>query len=547
MLSAVSLAFALTAPQFYPHSVVNGASYSAGPIAPCEIVSIFGAGLGPASPVRFQLTADGRVPTSLASTRVLFNGLAAPLLYVSSTQISAVTPCALAGQSSADIQVEYDGSLSPTVSLPVAPARPGIFTLDSSGRGQAAALHWPDNSVNRPSHPARQGAIVSLFATAGGWTAPPAEDGRVADQALPLPLPVAVTVGGVPAHVLYAGTAPGLVTGVLQVNLRIPVAAPSGDAVPVVLIVAGVSSAPGVTLAIEPLTLSSGYTPKTAAFKGQLHCHSTNSDGAQDPATVARAYRDAGYHFLSITDHERVTPDPGVPGILFIPGVEQSVNGNHLNRINVTNVLRGSEQAVIDATVAQGGFLFLNHPNWPGGYPANPNWTDSELTAITGYHGIEVFNASVGANANAENRADFLLSQGRRVFLLATDDCHNVTSAHCKKASTWVFADSLSSTAIMEGLHSGNFFASSGATFSSISVSGRTIAVATDRAATIDFIADGGRLVQSSRGALAATYTVSGEESYVRARLTRESDSAQAWSNPVYVSARSATVSSGSQ
>ncbi len=530
------LAFALTAPQFYPHSVVNAASYAAGAIAPCEIVSIFGASLGPASPATFQLTADRRVSTSLASTRVLFNRVPAPLLYVSATQISAVVPCALAGQSSVDIQIEYDGARSPTVSLPLAAARPGLFTLDSTGQGQAAALHWPDNSINRPSNPARQGAIISLFATAGGWSSPPAEDGRVADQALPLPLPVSATVGGLPAAVHYAGAAPGLVTGVLQVNLRIPLEAPTGDAVPVSLTIAGVSSASGVTLAIRPLTLSSGYSPRAAVFKGQLHCHSTNSDGAQAPAAVVGAYRDAGYHFISLTDHDRVTADPGVAGIVFIPGVEQAPNGNHLNRINVRDVARGSEQAVIDATLAQGGFLFLNHPNWPGGYPANPNWTNAELTAVSGYHGIEVFNATVAPNANAENRADFLLTQGGRLSLLATDDCHNVTNVRCKTASTWVFADSLSAAAIMDGLAAGNSFASNGATFSSISVSARTIAVSTDRASTIDFIADGGRVVQSTRGALAASYTISGDESYVRARLTRASDAAQAWSNPIYLS-----------
>jgi hypothetical protein len=123
------------------------------------------------------------------------------------------------------------------------------------------------------------------------------------------------------------------------------------------------------------------------------------------------------------------------------------------------------------------------------------------------------------------------------VFLVATDDCHNITSRSCKTASTWVFADGLSSTAVMEGLHSGNFFASSGATFSSISVAAQTITVTTDRASTIDFIADGGRVVQTTRGALAASYTVSGDESYVRVRLTRASDSTQAWSNPIYLSA----------
>lgn len=363
--TVILLALALSAPQFYPHAVVNAASYAAGPIAPCEIVSIFGSGLGPAAPVTLQLTGDGRhVSTALGGTRVLFDGLAAPLTYVSATQLSAVVPCVLAGKASTEVEVEYLGVRSTPVSLPLASAKPGIFTLDSTGRGQAAALHWPENTVNGPGQAAPLGTVASLFASSGGWTSPPAEDGAVAGQALPLPLPVSVTVGGRAAQVLYAGTAPGLVTGVLQVNFRIPVEAPAGDAVPVNISVGGATSPAGVTLAVRPpvagLTLTSGYSPQTGVFRGQLHCHSTNSDGAQDPTTVVRTYRDAGYHFISLTDHNRVTADPGVSGILFIPGIEQAPNGNHLNRVSVPDVLSGGEQAVINGTVAQGGIVFLN-------------------------------------------------------------------------------------------------------------------------------------------------------------------------------------------
>ena len=529
-------------PQFSAAGVVNAASYAGGPVAPAEIVSIFGSGLGPASPAGMQLTSDGRrVTTTLAGTRVLFDGLPAPLVYVSASQLSAVVPCAIAGKTTAQIQVEYLGVLSAPVTVPVARARPGIFALNASGQGQGAILNWPANAVNGPGNAAARGSVVSLYASAGGWTSPPAEDGRVADQALPLLLPVTVTVGGRAAPVLYAGAAPALVTGVLQVNLQIPQEAPTGDAVPITITIDGVPSQAGVTLALHPapavgsVTLTSGYAAKASAFRGQLHCHSTNSDGAQDPATVVLTYRDAGYHFISLTDHDRVSADPSIPGIVFIPGVEQAPNGNHLNRINVPDVLRGNEQAVIDGTLAQGGFVFLNHPNWPGGYPANPNWTDAELEAVRGFHGVEVWNAAVAPNSNAEGRVDYLLSRGRRLFLLATDDCHSVTNTRCKTASTWVFADRQEAGELVQNLKSGNFYASSGATLSSVSTSGQTITVTTDRLSAIDFIAAGGRLVQNTRRAFTASYTVAGDETYVRARITRDTDGAQAWTNPIYL------------
>jgi hypothetical protein len=249
---------------------------------------------------------------------------------------------------------------------------------------------------------------------------------------------------------------------------------------------------------------------------------------------VVTAYRDAGYHFVSLTDHDRVTPDPRVPGIVYIPGVEQAPNGNHLNRINVRDVLRGNEQAVIDATNTQGGFIFLNHPNWPGGYPNNPNWTDAEMWGVYSFHGIEVWNSLVAPNSNAENRADHLLTGGRRFFLLATDDCHNVLNRNCKTASTVVFAGGLETDEIMHNLKSGNFYASNGAAISSLSVSGPAFTVATDRLSNIHFIAAEGRIVQSTYGTFAATYTATGNEVYIRAKVIRTSDGAMAWSNPVY-------------
>jgi uncharacterized protein (TIGR03437 family) len=87
--------------------VVNAASYIGGGVAPGEIVTLFGSALGPAELVRLRLTDDGRVATTLADTRILFNGLPAPLLYVSDKQSSAIVPYAMSGRSTVDVQVEY--------------------------------------------------------------------------------------------------------------------------------------------------------------------------------------------------------------------------------------------------------------------------------------------------------------------------------------------------------------------------------------------------------------------------------------------------------
>ena len=286
----------------------------------------------------------------------------------------------------------------------------------------------------------------------------------------------------------------------------------------------------------DGLAIWSPYTPKSHVYKGQMHAHTINSDGAQSPTNVVIAYRDAGYDFISITDHNYNTPDPGVFGILFIPGIEQQPAGNHLNRINATTAPARTAQGVIDQALSEGSFVFLNHPNWPGGYPNNPNWTDTELESVSGYHGIEVWNSLVSPNENAEGRIDYLLSKHLKCYLIATDDCHNVNALYSKTASTRVFADNLTISEIMENLKRGNFYASNGANISSITVSERTITITTDVASTIDFITNGGTVKQSTANTISSSYTASGEDVYIRARVTRGSDGKKAWTNPIYVS-----------
>jgi uncharacterized protein (TIGR03437 family) len=117
------------------------------------------------------LDPDGNVTKILAETRVLFDGVAAPLIYVSQNQISAVAPYSLAGKSTAELQVEYKGKLTKQVVLPVVGTAPGLFTLDSSGRGQGAILNQ-DYSVNGASNPATGGDIVILYGTGEGQTSP---------------------------------------------------------------------------------------------------------------------------------------------------------------------------------------------------------------------------------------------------------------------------------------------------------------------------------------------------------------------------------------
>jgi uncharacterized protein (TIGR03437 family) len=174
------------------------------------------------------------------------------MIFAWSGQLSAVAPYQLAGKTSTRIELEYQGVRSNAVTAPVAVASPGIFTLNASGLGQGAILNQ-DGTVNAAGNPAASRSVVTLYATGEGQTHPEGVDGRVAGTELASPvLPVIVRIGGIDAEVLYAGSAPGLVSGVLQVNARIPSSVSAGESVPVLLLVGEFASRPGVTLAVGP-------------------------------------------------------------------------------------------------------------------------------------------------------------------------------------------------------------------------------------------------------------------------------------------------------
>jgi uncharacterized protein (TIGR03437 family) len=226
-------------PSVWLGAVVNAASFTAGAIAPGELVTLFGAGLGPATPVAAQAS-DGKLPTELGGVKVLVGGVPAPLLYVSSGQINAVVPFEYSP--TAEFQVSVQGETSDAfgiLSLPtllfVGPSpNIGIFTHDGSGQGQAAALNQ-DGTLNSAWNPAPRGSVVTVWLTGAGNTDPPETDGEITPissrASLTLPLSACVGDALTTAEMLYAGAAPGLVAGVDQVNLRIPENAPTGPAV----------------------------------------------------------------------------------------------------------------------------------------------------------------------------------------------------------------------------------------------------------------------------------------------------------------------------
>lgn len=246
----LTLSVGTPSPRVAANGIVSAASFMPGAIAPGEIITIFGEGLGPASLVQAALDSAGRLSTQLDGVRVLFDGIAAPLVYVSEKQVAAVVPYGVEGRLTADVQIEYEGRRSIVFPVSLTAASPTFFTSNASGKGQVAAFNQ-DGTINSATSPARAGSVIAIYATGFGRLDPPTPDGQISAPPLGQPvLPVSAEIGGIATQVLYAGAAPGLVSGAIQVNLLVPEV--PGPMSPVVVRVGNFRTQSDVFISVAP-------------------------------------------------------------------------------------------------------------------------------------------------------------------------------------------------------------------------------------------------------------------------------------------------------
>ncbi len=203
-----------------PDAVVGSADFEVGPVAPNEIVSVFGQGMGPQEAEVFS-TKSVTVDTVLANTQVLFNGTAAPVLATQNGQVNTIVPAGVAGLADVVMRVLYNGKISAPHVVAVTESSPALYALDGSGQGQGAILN-SDFTINTRSNRAARGSWIVLYGTGGGLGQTLAADGEILAESVPLALPVEVTVNRAPAEVIWAGYPAGSVQGVVQVNVWLP-------------------------------------------------------------------------------------------------------------------------------------------------------------------------------------------------------------------------------------------------------------------------------------------------------------------------------------
>jgi uncharacterized protein (TIGR03437 family) len=225
--------------------VVLAAGYAQAPLAPGSILSLFGQNL---SVVQGQASSLP-LPRTINGVRVLVNGQEAPLFYVSTTQINAQLPVELTPGTSAQVVVDNNGVSSTPETIQITTVSPGTFTLGPPFGQQGAVLIANTNllampaTAGVPSRPTQPGETVSVFCTGLGATDPAVASGSAAPSSPPAVVksPVAVSIGGLPAMVSFAGLAPGY-AGLHQVNAQVPAGIAPSDAVPLVITQGGARS-----------------------------------------------------------------------------------------------------------------------------------------------------------------------------------------------------------------------------------------------------------------------------------------------------------------
>jgi uncharacterized protein (TIGR03437 family) len=238
------------APLVTAQGVVHAASDAGGiPIAPGELISIYGANLasGLSGPTGLPL------PLSSNGTQVFLGTQPLPILYTSSGQMNVQVPYTAPVNTTFQLSVQNGSTLSVPQTVTVAPASPGIFTVNQKGFGQGAILKSDGVSLAQAGTPAGIGETVIIYCTGLGATTPSVTEGQPAPSTPALAMtsnPTTVAIGGQPATVAFSGLTPGF-AGLYQVNAVVPSGIATGDAIPVTVTVAGQTSQSGVTMSVH--------------------------------------------------------------------------------------------------------------------------------------------------------------------------------------------------------------------------------------------------------------------------------------------------------
>jgi hypothetical protein len=288
--------------------------------------------------------------------------------------------------------------------------------------------------------------------------------------------------------------------------------------------------------------LTTPYADEGTWLRGNVHTHTTVSDGDCAPADVVADYEARGYDFLAISDHDAFV-DPAQfrddTGLVLLPAVEVTADGPHLQHLGASEAITpaSDRQRVLEDIDDRGGVAILNHPRWLSEYA---HWPVAEMQALDGYAGIEIYNGLIERHpggALATEPWDRLLSAGHRVWGYAADDAHSPRDI--ENAWTVVQATERTPAAILDALAAGRCYASTGVRIRDITADDGTITVATADAERIRLVSDYGQVQQDVAGPEARFRVPEqlvhwSDHTYVRVECLSRAG-ARAWTQPFFL------------
>jgi hypothetical protein len=319
----------------------------------------------------------------------------------------------------------------------------------------------------------------------------------------------------------------------------------------------------GVLLLVFALVrIHATQAPPKRWYKGNLHTHTTNSDGDSSPADVAGWYKDHGYHFLVLTDHNFFTdPQPlntalSVPEkFLLIAGEEVTSSARskpaHVNGFGIRELVQPAKDLDMPATLQKnvdsireaGGLPSVNHPNFRWAVTSADLLEVRNLNLLEVYNGHpQVHNRGGGGSESLEEMWDVLLTAGRRIYGIAVDDAHvfkRIGKNLSNPGRGWVHvrASKLDAAEVLAALEAGDFYSSTGVVLDNVQSTARdlslTITASGDTRYSTTFHGSGGKLLATVHG-LNPTYAYQGNEKYVRA-VVHASNGDEAWTQPYIV------------
>ncbi len=274
--------------------------------------------------------------------------------------------------------------------------------------------------------------------------------------------------------------------------------------------------------------------------KVQLHVHTRRSDGRLEPEEVLARYREAGYAFVCLTDHDHVTRCDTLnsPEFLAIPGVEETVVrgmhplGPHLSRLFADRPLgRGTAQQRLDATRGEGGVPVLNHPSWKGNFWTG-EWTLEAMQRLRGSFLLEVVNPHSDTTEDLQRWTGLLRVRSREetVGAVAADDAHTLRQID----RAWIMAkvERISAVDLRRALLALAFYATTGPQVE-LGVLDGAVRGAGAALRRVAFIDRQGRVRAMVPGP-EAVYRPAGDEEFIRIEAD-DGAGGRVWSQPFWV------------